>query len=113
MLAPAGEITDAQGGEDRGESEHACGEVNNRHTDLAGGPVRLARDAHDAANGLGNVVVAGEGSIWAGAPVARDGAIDQSGVFRRKLGVPQTPPLHSAHGEVLDNDVAAPYQFKC
>jgi hypothetical protein len=93
---------DAQG------AEHACREVEKGHARANRLPAGLARDGHDAGEGLHEGLVAGRVLARPGAAERGDRTVDQPRIDRRQRLVAEAEALHGARAEVLDEDVGRP-----
>ena len=72
QLALSGEIASAQCCEDGSGREHASRDVDDGHTNAEWRSLLRACDAHEAAFGLDDEIIAGPVSIGAGATVSAD-----------------------------------------
>ena len=111
MLAAPGPFAARERGEDCGRRIHARHQVGGGDTHLlrpaAGQVVPLAGDAHDAAHGLRNQIVAGAARVGPRLAEAGDRTVDEARVERRKGGVVEAVLGEAAHFVVLDEDIGA------
>ena len=98
--------TVAKRGEDADRREEPCEDVDNRDPDLLRVALRLARDAHQAAERLEQEVVAGQGGAGVAAKPG-DRAVDEPRVRLGESLVAETEAFHHPWHEVLDQHVRA------
>ena len=107
LLASAGLVAVMQGGQDRGHGVHAAHDVGDADPDLVGLALDRAGQAHDPAQALGQVVVAGARRVGTGLAEAGDRAVDQARAVVLEVGVGEAVLGQAADLEVLHQDVAA------
>ena len=111
MLTAPGALAAGERGEDRGRRVHAGHQVGSGDAHLlrpaAGQVVALPGDAHDAAHGLGDQVVAGAVRIGPRLAEAGDRAIDQARIDFAERGIVETEFGEPADLVVLDQDIRA------
>ena len=111
MLAAPAPLAVGESREDRARRIHAGHQVGGGDTHLLRAAARqvvaLAGDAHDAAHGLRDQVVAGAGRIGPRLAEARDRAIDEARIERRERGIVETVLGEAAHLVVFDKDIGA------
>ena len=89
VLAPAGLVPVAQGGQDGPVGVEGGDGVDEGHPHLDRRAAGLAGDGHEAREALEDGIVPGPVAIRAGGPEAGDGAVDQPGVGGLDRAVPQ------------------------
>ena len=112
MLALAGEVAVAQGGQDRAGGVHAGHHVGDGHAHLGRLAVGVAGDAHDPAHGLGQQVVARTRCVGAGLPETGDAGVDEAGEALLDLVIGEAMAGKVADLIVLDEDVGALQQLE-
>lgn len=105
-LALAGALAVPEGGEDPEARVEAGDDVDEGDARLRPRALRLARHAHEAAHGLHEQVVAGQPGALGGAEAGHR-AVDEPGIARAHVLVPEPQLLHRAGPEVLHQDVRA------
>src|SRR5438046_7446511 len=111
-LAEARPLPVEQRVHDPERAEDARRQIEERDAAADGRAVGLARDRHDAAEGLHERLVAGAVGAGSRAPEGRDRAVDEPRVDGRERLVAQTERLHRPRPEVLDQDVAPAHESR-
>ena len=107
QLTLAGPLTVAESRHDPDRRVQTGHHVHERHTDLPGFAVGIARDAHQASDRLREEVVAGD--LAAADP--QDAAVHDGGVRLPDRRLVQAVAPHHAGPEVLDHDVGTPSEL--
>src|SRR5688500_381736 len=98
-LTESQRVDDAEGAQDAG------GQIEERHATADGRAARLARDRHDAGEGLHERLVAGAVGARPGTSERGDRAVDEPRVVGGQRAVAEPELLHGAGADVLDQHV--------